>query len=90
MCIASTRATVREEARASVLSSPWRCIRGAEPEDDSYSESHRQRLPQALYKTSWEMKMRSLIDMAADRGAFIDQSQARAPAVQDDAHAPRT
>jgi len=29
----------------------------------------------ALYKTSWEMKMRSLIDMAADRGAFIDQSQ---------------
>mmetsp|Transcript_15763 Transcript_15763/g.33550 ORF Transcript_15763/g.33550 Transcript_15763/m.33550 type:complete len:805 (-) Transcript_15763:157-2571(-) len=28
-----------------------------------------------LYKTCWEMKMRSLIDMAADRGAFIDQSQ---------------
>ena len=29
----------------------------------------------ALYRTSWEIKQRSLIDMAADRGAFIDQSQ---------------
>jgi ribonucleoside-diphosphate reductase alpha chain len=29
----------------------------------------------ALYRTAWEMPMRSLIDMAADRGAFIDQSQ---------------
>ena len=29
----------------------------------------------ALYRTSWELPMRSLIDMAADRGAFIDQSQ---------------
>ena len=28
-----------------------------------------------LYKTVWEMPMRSLIDMAADRGAFICQSQ---------------
>jgi ribonucleoside-diphosphate reductase alpha chain len=28
-----------------------------------------------LYKTVWEIKQRSLIDMAADRGAFIDQSQ---------------
>ena len=28
-----------------------------------------------VYRTAWEMKMRSLIDMAADRGAFIDQSQ---------------
>src|SRR5271156_6346884 len=28
-----------------------------------------------LYRTSWEIPMRSLIDMAADRGAFIDQSQ---------------
>ena len=28
-----------------------------------------------LYKTSWELKMKPLIDMAADRGAFIDQSQ---------------
>ncbi len=27
------------------------------------------------YKTIWEMKMRTIIDMAADRGAFIDQSQ---------------
>ena len=30
---------------------------------------------QARYKTSWEMKQRTLIDMAAARGAFIDQSQ---------------
>ena len=28
-----------------------------------------------LYKTAWEIKQRVLIDMAADRGAFIDQSQ---------------
>jgi ribonucleoside-diphosphate reductase alpha chain len=30
---------------------------------------------QALYKTSWEIKQRTLIDMAAQRGAFICQSQ---------------
>ncbi|HYE74150.1 MAG TPA: ribonucleoside-diphosphate reductase subunit alpha, partial [Blastocatellia bacterium] len=29
----------------------------------------------AIYRTAWEIPMRSLIDMAADRGAFIDQSQ---------------
>jgi len=29
----------------------------------------------ALYKTSWELKQKTLIDMAADRGAFICQSQ---------------
>lgn len=28
-----------------------------------------------LYKTVWEIKMKSIIDMAADRGKFIDQSQ---------------
>ncbi len=28
-----------------------------------------------IYRTVWEMKQRSLIDMAADRGAFICQSQ---------------
>jgi ribonucleoside-diphosphate reductase alpha chain len=28
-----------------------------------------------LYRTVWEIPMKSLIDMAADRGAFIDQSQ---------------
>jgi ribonucleoside-diphosphate reductase alpha chain len=28
-----------------------------------------------LYKTVWEMSMRDIIDMAADRGMFIDQSQ---------------
>jgi ribonucleoside-diphosphate reductase alpha chain len=34
-------------------------------------------IPEALrtiYRTAWEVPMRSLIDMAADRGAFIDQS----------------
>ena len=30
---------------------------------------------QRLYKTAWEIKQRHLIDMAADRGAFICQSQ---------------
>ena len=29
----------------------------------------------AVYKTVWEIPMRSLIDMAADRGAYICQSQ---------------
>jgi len=29
----------------------------------------------ALYKTVWELSMKDVIDMAADRGAFIDQSQ---------------
>lgn len=29
----------------------------------------------SLYKTCWELSMKTLIDMAADRGAFIDQSQ---------------
>ncbi|KAI8969730.1 ribonucleoside-diphosphate reductase large chain [Pilobolus umbonatus] len=35
-------------------------------------------LPQTikdLYKTVWEISQRTLIDMAADRGAYIDQSQ---------------
>jgi ribonucleoside-diphosphate reductase alpha chain len=30
---------------------------------------------QARYKTTWEMKQKTLINMAASRGAFIDQSQ---------------
>ena len=29
----------------------------------------------ALYKTVWEIRQRVLVDMAAGRGAFIDQSQ---------------
>ncbi|KAI8138191.1 ribonucleoside-diphosphate reductase large chain [Fennellomyces sp. T-0311] len=29
----------------------------------------------AIYKTVWELRQRTIIDMAADRGAFIDQSQ---------------
>jgi len=28
-----------------------------------------------VYKTAWEIKAKVLVDMAADRGAFIDQSQ---------------
>ncbi len=28
-----------------------------------------------IYRTCWEIPMRGLVDMAADRGAFIDQSQ---------------
>jgi ribonucleoside-diphosphate reductase alpha chain len=35
-------------------------------------------LPEAVrrvFRTAWEIPMRSLIDMAADRGAFLDQSQ---------------
>ncbi len=36
------------------------------------------RIPQDLkevYRTAWEIPQRALIDMAADRGAFVDQSQ---------------
>ncbi|MEJ6734283.1 MAG: ribonucleoside-diphosphate reductase subunit alpha [Flavobacteriales bacterium] len=29
----------------------------------------------AIYKTVWEIKMKDIIDMSADRGRFIDQSQ---------------
>ena len=29
----------------------------------------------AIYKTVWEISMRDILDMAADRGLFIDQSQ---------------
>jgi ribonucleotide reductase alpha subunit len=35
-------------------------------------------VPQKLkevYKTVWEIKQKNLVDMAADRGAYIDQSQ---------------
>lgn len=42
------------------------------------SVQHIAEIPQDLkeiYRTVWEIKQRSLIDMAADRGAFIDQSQ---------------
>ncbi len=42
------------------------------------SVQHIQEIPaeiKELYKTVWEIKQRNLIDMAADRGAFICQSQ---------------
>ena len=42
------------------------------------SVQHIDRIPEDLrevYRTAWEIPGRSLIDMAADRGAFIDQSQ---------------
>ncbi len=29
----------------------------------------------AIYKTAWEIKQKVILDMAADRGAYIDQSQ---------------
>lgn len=29
-----------------------------------------------LYKTAWEVPIKTLMNMAADRGAFVDQSQA--------------
>ncbi|XP_076943035.1 ribonucleoside-diphosphate reductase large subunit-like [Bidens hawaiensis] len=28
-----------------------------------------------IYKTAWEIKQKTLVDMAADRGCYIDQSQ---------------
>lgn len=37
----------------------------------------------AIYKTVWEIKQRSIIDMAADRGAYICQSQSLNLFIQD-------
>jgi len=45
---------------------------------DSGSVANIECIPQRLkelYKTVWELKMRDIIDMAADRGKFVDQSQ---------------
>jgi ribonucleoside-diphosphate reductase alpha subunit len=45
---------------------------------DNGSIQHVTTIPQDLkdlYKTVWEISQRVIIDMAADRGAFIDQSQ---------------
>lgn len=42
------------------------------------SVQHIDRIPEELretYRTAWEIPMRSLVDMAAERGAYIDQSQ---------------
>ena len=42
------------------------------------SVQHIEGLPdqlKAVYRTAWEIPQKSIIDMAADRGAFIDQSQ---------------
>ncbi|MDX5325950.1 MAG: ribonucleoside-diphosphate reductase subunit alpha [Bacteroidota bacterium] len=42
------------------------------------SIQHIEQIPEnirELYKTVWEMSMRDIIDMAAERGMFIDQSQ---------------
>lgn len=42
------------------------------------SVQHIESIPQDmknLYKTVWEIKQKSIIDMASDRGAYIDQSQ---------------
>ena len=45
---------------------------------DNGSVTNLEELPQSIrdiYKTVWEIKQRTLVDMAADRGAYIDQSQ---------------
>jgi len=42
---------------------------GSVQEIDEFSDDLK-----AIYRTAWEIPMRSLIDMQADRGAFIDQS----------------
>lgn len=43
---------------------------GSVQEIDEFSDDIK-----TIYRTAWEIPMRSLIDMAADRGAYIDQSQ---------------
>lgn len=50
------------------------------------SIQHMKEIPQEirdLYKTVWEIKQRTIIDMAADRGAYIDQSQSMNLFIQD-------
>lgn len=45
---------------------------------DGGSVQHVSEIPQDIkdiYKTVWEISMKTIIDLAADRGAFIDQSQ---------------
>ena len=45
---------------------------------DSGSVANIKTIPEPLkelYKTVWELKMKDVIDMAADRGKFVDQSQ---------------
>ena len=44
----------------------------------------------SLYRTVWELKMRSVIDLAADRGAFLCQSQSLNLFVADATHAKLT
>ena len=36
-----------------------------------------------MYKTVWEIKQRNTSDMAAERGAYIYQSQSRSLFIQD-------
>jgi len=43
-----------------------------------------------LYKTVWEIPQRTLLDMAADRGAFIDQSQSMNVFMAEPTHAKLT
>ncbi|CAL8466264.1 g5800 [Coccomyxa elongata] len=52
----------------------WAAAAGVSCELDLVAPSCRDDL-KALYKTGWELKQRTLVDIAADRGAFIDQSQ---------------
>nr|GLL47190.1 eIF-2-alpha kinase activator GCN1 isoform X14 [Ipomoea trifida] len=46
-----------------------------------YEDGSAQKIPEIpdelklIYKTVWEIKQRTLVDMAADRGCYIDQSQ---------------
>ncbi len=57
-------------------SGPIRCANAIKLADGSIQALSE--LPEALrsiYRTAWELPMRSLIDLAADRGAYIDQSQ---------------
>jgi ribonucleoside-diphosphate reductase alpha chain len=43
-----------------------------------------------LYRTVWEIRQRKIIDMAADRGAFIDQSQSLNVHIEDPSFATLT
>lgn len=44
----------------------------------------------SLYKTTWEISQKIIIRMAADRGAFIDQSQSLNIHMKDASHSTMT
>ena len=68
----------RPRSLSMVPTPPKRCSRLVREMYHNGSVQHIEAVPQEIrnkYKTVWEIPMRNLIDMAADRGVYICQSQ---------------